>query len=112
VRFSATQRQAARLIAGRFAVPTDTPEAQPELEKTLRALAAHFQVHADSAQAARQVSSDSRLHAELSPVGDDLSLRLVVAPLGPAGPRLPAGGRAGPGCWPCRGAKRSVPNVT
>ncbi len=90
VRFSATQRQAARLVSGRFAVPTDTPEAQPELEKTLRALAAHFQVHADSAQAARQVSSDSRLHAELSPVGDDLSLRLVVAPLGPAGPRLPA----------------------
>ena len=90
VRFTATQRQAARLVSGRFAIPTDTPEAQPELEKTLRALAAHFQVHADSAQATRQVGSDSRLHAELSPVGDDLSLRLVVAPLGPEGPRLPA----------------------
>jgi hypothetical protein len=48
-------------------------------------------VHADSLQAARQVSSDSRLRAELSPVGDQLSLRLVVTPLGPDGPRLPAG---------------------
>ncbi|SBT09954.1 Non-specific serine/threonine protein kinase [Candidatus Accumulibacter aalborgensis] len=94
VRFSAAQRQAARLVSGRFAVPTDAPEAQPELDKTLRALAGHFQVHADSAQATRQVSSDARLHAELSPMGDALSLRLVVAPLGPEGPRLPpASGR-------------------
>jgi hypothetical protein len=57
----------------------------------LRALAGRFQVHADSAQATRQVGSDSRLRAELSPVGDHLSLRLVVAPLGADGPRLPAG---------------------
>jgi superfamily II DNA or RNA helicase len=91
VRFSAEQQQAAHLVAGRFAIPAHAPGAQEEVEKTLRALAARFQVHADSAQATRQVASDSRLHAELSPMGDQLSLRLVVTPLGADGPRLPAG---------------------
>lgn len=90
VRFSAAQQQAAQLVSGRFSVPADAPAAQSELAKTLHALAAHFHVHADSAQATRQVSSDSRLRAELAPVGDDLSLRLIVTPLGPDGPRLPA----------------------
>ena len=90
VRFTPAQQQAAQLVSGRFAVPAEAPGAQAELAKTLHALATHFQVHADSAQATRQVGSDSRLRAELSPVGDDLALRLVVAPLGADGPRLPA----------------------
>ncbi|EXI82843.1 MAG: ATP-dependent helicase HepA [Candidatus Accumulibacter appositus] len=90
VRFSSAQQQAAQLVSGRFSVPAEAPNAQAELAKTLHALAAHFHVHADSAQATRQVSCDSRLRAELSPLGDALSLRLVVAPLGPDGPRLPA----------------------
>jgi len=90
VRFSSAQQQAAQLVSGRFSVPAEAPNAQDELTKTLHALALHFHVHADSTQAARQVSSDSRLRAELSPLGDNLSLRLVVAPLGPDGPRLPA----------------------
>ena len=91
VRFTAAQRRAAQLVSGRFAVPAD---AHAEMDKALRALAGHFQVHADAAQAATQVASDSRLRAELAPVGDNLSLRLVVAPLGSGGPRLaPATGR-------------------
>ena len=57
-------------------------------------LARHFQVHSDSAQATREVAAESRLHAELSPAGEDLLLRLVVTPLGIEGPRLPpASGR-------------------
>jgi hypothetical protein len=90
VRFSSAQQTGRAARLGRFSVPADAPNAQAELDKTLHALATHFQVHADSAQATRQVSSDSRLRAELSPVGDALSLRLVVAPLGADGPRLPA----------------------
>jgi superfamily II DNA or RNA helicase len=94
VRFSAAQQQAAQLVSGRFAVPADEPGVQAEIDKALQALAGHFQVHADAAQAAREVGSDSRLRAELSPVGDHLMLRLVVAPLGSDGPRLPpASGR-------------------
>ena len=95
VRFSAEQQQAAHLVAGRFAIPANAPGAQEEVEKTLRALAARFQVRADSAQAARQVVSDSPLRAELSPLGEQLALRLVVTPLGADGPRMPPGsGRA------------------
>jgi hypothetical protein len=90
VRFSPAQQQAAQLVANRFVVPANAAGAQEEVDKTLRALATRFQVHADSTQAARQVRSDSRLRAELSPVGDQLSLRLVVTPLGADGPRLPA----------------------
>ncbi|HRD93610.1 MAG TPA: DEAD/DEAH box helicase [Accumulibacter sp.] len=90
VRFTPAQQQAIQLVSGRFSVPADAADAAAELAKTLHALTAHFQVHADSAQATRQVASDSRLRAELSPVGDDLALRLVVAPLGADGPRLPA----------------------
>ena len=42
-----------------------------------------------------EVTSDPMLRAELSPAGDGLMLRLVVAPLGPQGPRLmPGRGRA------------------
>ncbi|MEF8766807.1 MAG: DEAD/DEAH box helicase [Candidatus Accumulibacter phosphatis] len=91
VRFSAAQQQAAQLVSRRVAIPANAPGAQAEVEKTLRALSGRFQVHADSAQASRQVASDSRLRAELSPVGEYLALRLVVTPLGPDGPRLPAG---------------------
>ena len=94
VRFTEAQQQAAQLISGRFAVPVNEPAAQSELDKALRALAGHFQVHADAEQAARRVDSDSRLHAELSPLGEHLGLRLVVVPLGSAGPRMaPGAGR-------------------
>lgn len=94
VRYTAAQRRAAQLVSGRFALPADDQAAKAELDKTLQALAGHFQLHADAAQAARQVAAESRLRAELAPNGDALSLRLVVAPLGSEGPRLtPARGR-------------------
>jgi hypothetical protein len=91
VRYTAAQRRAAQLVSGRFAVPANAEGAQADLDKTLQALAGHFQVHADAAQASRQVPSESRLRAELAPVGESLSLRLVAAPLGADGPRLPVG---------------------
>ncbi len=88
IRLTATQQRAAQLLAGRFSVPE---AGRAELEQTLRALAGQFQVHADSAEAAREVAAEVRLRAELAPVGDGLSLRLAVAPLGDAGPRLVPG---------------------
>lgn len=95
VRYTAAQRRAAQMVTGRFAIPASNQAAQSELQKTLQALSGHFQVNADSAQASRQVAAESRLRAELAPVGEALSLRLVVAPLGADGPRHPAAsGRA------------------
>lgn len=91
IRMTAAQRRAAQLVSGRFSVPSS---AQDELQQALRALAGHFQVHADHAQAAREVAPESRLRAELSPAAEHLLLRLVVAPLGVEGPRLlPGSGR-------------------
>jgi superfamily II DNA or RNA helicase len=91
IRLTAAQRRAAQLVSGRFAVPA---AAREELKQSLEVLARHFQVHSDSAQATREVAPETRLHAELSPAGEDLLLRLVVAPLGSEGPRLPpASGR-------------------
>ncbi len=86
------QRRAAQLVSGRFSVPA---AAQADLQQTLQVLAAHFQVQSDHASAAREIAPESRLRAELAPVGASLMLRLVVAPLGADGPRLmPGGGRA------------------
>jgi len=91
VRYTAAQKRAAQLVSGRFAVPAKAEGAQAELDKTLQALAGHFQVQADAAQASRQVAAETRLRAELAPVGEALSLRLVAAPFGADGPRLPVG---------------------
>ena len=91
IRLTPAQRRAAQLlagVAGKFAVPAT---GQDELQKTLRALAGHFQVQADHAQAAREVACESMLRAELAPSGEHLLLRLVVTPLGPEGPRLTPG---------------------
>ncbi len=91
IRLTPAQQRAAQLVAGAFRVPT---AAQQELHQALRALATHFQIHDDHAQAAREVDADSRLRAELSPSGQHLALRLVVAPLGAEGPRVaPGAGR-------------------
>ena len=91
IRFTPAQRRASVLVADKLKVPA---EAEAELQKTLRALAGHFQIQSDHAAAAREVEAGSRLRAELAPAGDGLVLRLVVAPLGEAGPRLmPGAGR-------------------
>ncbi len=88
IRLTPTQRRVAQLVAGKFAVPIT---ARGELQGALRALAGHFDVHSDEAAAAREVAAISRLRAELAPAGEGLRLRLVVAPLGPLGPRLMPG---------------------
>ncbi len=91
IRLSAAQRRAAQLVSGSLCVPA---AGHDELQHTLRALASHFDVHADHAEAGREVAAEARLRAELAPVGDKLMLRLVVAPLGADGPRVaPARGR-------------------
>ena len=92
IRLTPAQRRAAQLMSGGLAVPT---AGAVELQQALQTLAGHFQVQSDHAEAAREVSAESRLRAELAPVGERLLLRLVVAPLGPDGPRLrPGAGRA------------------
>ncbi|WP_240635940.1 DEAD/DEAH box helicase [Caldimonas tepidiphila] len=92
IRLSPAQRRAVQLIGRQLSVPR---EAQLELQGALRSIAPHFQVHADAIEAAREVAADARLRAELTPAGEGLQLRLVVAPLGPDGPRLaPGQGRA------------------
>ncbi|MBI2959395.1 MAG: DEAD/DEAH box helicase [Betaproteobacteria bacterium] len=92
IRLTPAQRRAAQLVSGRFSVPA---AAHAELQRALHSLAGHFHVHSDHAEPAREVTAESRLRAELSPVGENLMLRLVAAPLGPDGPRLmPASGRA------------------
>lgn len=93
IRLNPAQRRAAQLVSGKFSVPAS---AQADLQVALGALAGHFHVQSDEVAAAvRQVSCETQLHAELSPAGNGLMLRLVVAPLGVHGPRLmPAHGRA------------------
>lgn len=91
IRFTPAQFDAARLIGDGLAIPED---GQAQLDRTLRALAGHFQVHADQAAGTRAVEAEARLRAEVAPVGRGISLRLVVMPLGPLGPRLaPGAGR-------------------
>ena len=92
IRLTPAQRRATQLMSERFSVPA---AAQAELQQTLQALTGHFHIQSDHAEAAREVVAESRLRAELSPMGESLMLRLVVAPLGPDGPRLmPGVGRA------------------
>ena len=92
IRMTPAQRRAAQLLSSRFSVPVS---AQAELQQVLQSLAGHFHIQSDHAEAAREIEAESRLRAELSPSGESLTLRLVVAPLGPDGPRLmPGAGRA------------------
>lgn len=92
IRLSAAQKRAAQLVGKQLVLPNS---AQVELQQAMQGLAAHFQVHADTVEAAREVPADARLRAELTPHGDGVALRLVVTPLGLDGPRVtPAAGRA------------------
>ncbi|XYJ86463.1 Superfamily II DNA or RNA helicase, SNF2 family [Cupriavidus necator] len=95
IRFTPAQFEAARLIGDGLAIPED---GHAQLDQTLRALAGQFQVQADQAGGSRAVEADARLRAEVAPLGGlagrGISLRLVVTPLGPLGPRLaPGAGR-------------------
>ena len=100
IRLSASQKRVAQLLG-----PTglDIPrQGAAQLQEVLTGLGSHFRIHADdagAAQAAREVEPESRLRAELQPVGDGLQLRLVATPFGvdyaAVGPRLiPGRGRA------------------
>lgn len=90
--FTPAQRHAAQILAGNPSVPE---EAQADLEQTLASLASHFQVQTDHRIASRELDADPRLRAELSPMGDGLLFRLVVAPFGVEGPKfLPGTGHA------------------
>ena len=96
VRLNPAQRRVARLLGSQgLRFPR---EAVGQLEALLQQLGSHFQVHSDAlpgAQTLREQPADSRLRAELTPLGDGMHLRLVAAPLGPMGPRLsPAQGRS------------------
>ncbi len=88
IRFSPSQRRAAQLLAENLHIPES---AQQELQGAMQALTRHFQLQADHLQASREVPAEARLRAELSPLNDGLLLRLVVAPFGIEGPRLPPG---------------------
>ena len=91
-RFTPSQRRAAQLLADKVSIPAS---AQQELHTAMQALTSHFQLQSDHLQAAREVPTESRLRAELSPLNDGLLLRLVATPLGEEGPRMVAGnGRA------------------
>ena len=100
IRLTASQKRVAQLLG-----PTglDIPrQGAAQLQEVLTGLGSHFRIHADdaaTAQAAREIATESRLRAELQPVGDGLQLRLVAAPFGAdyatVGPRLiPGRGRA------------------
>ncbi len=88
IRLTPAQKRAAQLIGEHLSVPK---AAVGQLQQVLQGLGAHFQVHADGLQAARDIAADARLRAELAPQGDGVSLRLVAAPFGLAGPRVAPG---------------------
>ena len=91
IRINPAQRRVAELVAKKWAVPV---EAKAELDAALKVLAGHFQLHSDAASG-QAVASESRLRAQLSPVGEGLQLRLLVQPFGGFGPAvLPGAGRA------------------
>ncbi|NSX16056.1 DEAD/DEAH box helicase [Cupriavidus taiwanensis] len=91
IRYTPAQFEAARLIGNGLAIPE---EGHARLDQTLRVLAGQFQIQADAAAGTRAVEAETRLRAEVAPVGRGISLRLVVTPLGPLGPRLaPGAGR-------------------
>ncbi|MBP6676405.1 MAG: DEAD/DEAH box helicase [Vitreoscilla sp.] len=99
IQLNPAQKRAAQLLGVNG---LDIPErGAAQLQQVLTGLGTHFRIQADdaaAANAAREVPAESRLRAELQPVGDGLQLRLVAFPYGmdyAEGPRLPpASGRA------------------
>ncbi len=100
IRLNPAQRRVAQLLGPKgLQVPARGAE---QLQQVLTSLGSQFRIQADDAQstgAAREVPAESRLRAELQPVGPGLQLRLVACPYGEAyaaqGPRLvPGSGRA------------------
>jgi superfamily II DNA or RNA helicase len=91
IRIGPQQRRVAELVAQGWQVPA---HAGAELGAALQVLSAHFQLHSDAA-AGQLVAGDSRLRAQLSPLGEGLQLQLVAQPFGTFGPAVtPGQGRA------------------
>ena len=91
IRITAAQRRVAELVAQGWAVPAS---ANAELGAALQVLSGLFQLHSD-ADAGQLVTGDSRLRAQLRPLGDGLQLQLVAQPFGSFGPGVtPGQGRA------------------
>ncbi len=100
IRLSPAQKRVAQLLGPEgLEIPRRGAE---QLQQVLASLGSHFQIHADDAVqalATREVPAESRLRAELQPVGPGLQVRLLAAPFGQEhaahGPRLvPGRGRA------------------
>ncbi len=90
LRLTPAQLRVGALVSQGWKVPL---AARAELDAALRVLSTHFQVASD-AEAGHEVDASSLLHAELTPQGGGLALRVVAAPFGDFGPRLaPGGGR-------------------
>ena len=90
VRLTPAQLRVAELVSQGWKVPV---AARAELDAALRVLTAHFSVASD-AEAGHEIESSSVLHAELTPQGSGLAMRLLAAPFGDFGPRLaPGSGR-------------------
>ncbi|NDY91513.1 DEAD/DEAH box helicase [Ideonella livida] len=82
IQLSPAQRRVAQLLGPQGLVLP--PAGAARLKEVLGGLGMHFQIQSDAAgvQAARELPADARLRAELSPVGDALSLRVVAVPYG------------------------------
>lgn len=87
IRIGAPQRRVAELVAQGWKVPAS---AGAELGEALRVLSGHFQLHSDAA-AGELVEGDSRLRAQLMPLGEGLQLQLVAQPFGGFGPAVTPG---------------------
>ncbi len=92
IRLTKAQRQAIQLMGKRLQLPR---EAVGDIDSTLAALSAHFEIQSDEVVAGRLVDAASKLRCELRPRNDGVTMRLVSAPLGADGPRfVPGVGRA------------------
>lgn len=92
VRVTSAQRRIAELIGAGLEFP---PEAVDALSHTLASITRHFEIHTDIETTVTETPGDATIHAELTPAGAGLCLRLAVRPFGEGGPRYApgAGGR-------------------
>jgi superfamily II DNA or RNA helicase len=88
VRLTAAHRRVAELIGGGLRVPAAGSD---QLARAMEAAARFFEVHSAARTAAAEAPGDPAVHAELSPAGSGVRLRLGVRPLGPEGPRYAPG---------------------
>ena len=88
VRITRTHRRIAELLGSGLEFP---PEGVEALKRTLATIAGHFAVHSDVEAAVAEVPADATIHAELTPVGSGLRLRLLVRPFRERGPSCTPG---------------------